>query len=112
MLCEGWYILGRGSECKLISDVNLYQNGSILEEEKKSIVKVASKVSTESEKYIKFCKTFVLKQLVKSPTRSHPTHPPLWITYWHVQITESDHQIIFCLTKIREKSRWPQTNFI
>ena len=72
MLCKGWHILGRGSECKLISDVNLYQNGPILEEEKKSIVKAASKVSPESEKYIKLCKTFVLKQLIKSPTRVTP----------------------------------------
>ena len=67
MLREEWHILGD-------LNVNFYQNGSILGEENKNMIKGANKVSSETKKYLEFCKTFGLKQLVKSPTRvSHNT---------------------------------------
>ena len=62
MSSEEWHILRH-------LNVNLYQNGSILGEENKNIIKGANKVSSETNKYLTFCKTFGLKQLIKSPTR-------------------------------------------
>ena len=43
MLSEEWCILG-------ILNINLYQNGSILWEENKNIIKVANKISSETKK--------------------------------------------------------------
>ena len=65
MLSEEWYILG-------ILNINLYQNGSILWEENKNIIKVANKISSETKKYLEFFKTFGLKKILKSPTRVTP----------------------------------------
>ena len=52
--------------------INLYQNSSILGEENKNIIKGANKISSEAKKYLEFCKTFGLKQLIKSATRVTP----------------------------------------
>ena len=49
--------------------INLHQNGSILGEENKNTIKGANKISSETKKYLEFCKTFGLKQLIKSATR-------------------------------------------
>ena len=49
--------------------INLYQNGSILGEENKNTIKGANKISSETKKYLEFCNTFGLKQLIKSATR-------------------------------------------
>ena len=47
------------------SDRNLHQNGSTLGEDKKNIIKGANKVSSETKKYLEFCKTFGLKKSMK-----------------------------------------------
>ena len=65
MSSEEWYILG-------ILNIDLYQNGSILWEENKNIIKVANKISSETKKYLEFFKTFGLKKILKSPTRVTP----------------------------------------
>ena len=70
MLSEEWHILED-------LNMNLYYNGSTLGEENRNIIKGANKVSSETKKYLAFCKTFGLKQLI----RSQPTHLPLSITY-------------------------------
>ena len=74
MLSEEWHIL-------VDLNINLYQNTSILGGENKNIIKGANKVSSEIKKYRKFCKTFGLKELIKSPTRATHTHSLLSITY-------------------------------
>ena len=38
----------------------------------KNIIKDANKISSEAKKYVEFCKTFVLRQIIKSPTRVTP----------------------------------------
>ena len=55
MLSEEWHILGD-------LNINLYQNGSTLGEENKNIIKGANKVSSKTNKYLEFCKTFGLQQ--------------------------------------------------
>ena len=57
MLSEEWYILRD-------LNINLYYN--------KNIIKGANKVSSETKKYLEFCKTFGLKQSIKSRTRITP----------------------------------------
>ena len=91
--------------------------------EKKNIIKGANKVSSETKKHLEFCKTFGLKQLIKSPTRVTPNTSTLMdhiLTNMNerntlcglTNIGLSDHQIIFLREKLKTKSRWPQTNFI
>ena len=60
-------------------NINLYQNGSIIGEENKIIIKGTNKVSSETQTCVEFRKTVGLKQLIKSPTSV--TNPPLSITY-------------------------------
>ena len=38
----------------------------------KNIIKNANKISSEAKKYLEFCKTFGLRQIIKSPTRVTP----------------------------------------
>ena len=38
----------------------------------KNIIKDANKISSEAKKYLEFCKTFGLRQIIKSPTRVIP----------------------------------------
>ena len=54
MFNKEWHILGD-------LNINLYQNVSILGEENKKIIKGASKVSSETKKYLEFFGTFGLK---------------------------------------------------
>ena len=72
MLSEEWHILGD-------LNINLHQSVSILGEENKNIIKGANKVPSETKKYLEFCKTFRLKQLIKPPNRVvqhiHPYRP-------------------------------------
>ena len=70
MLSEEWHIIGD-------LNINLYHNGSTLEEENKNIIKGANKVSSETKKYLEFCRTFGLKQLIKLPARVTPNTPTL-----------------------------------
>ena len=58
MLSEAWHILWDLNR-------NLHQNGSTLGEDKKNIIKGANKVSSETKKYLEFCKTFGLKKSIK-----------------------------------------------
>ena len=107
MLSEEWHILGD-------LNINLYHNGSTLGEENKNIIKGANKVSSETKKYLEFCKTFGLKQLIKSPTRVTPNTSTLIdhiLTNTNEKITQcgltnielSDHQMIFCTRKIEKQ---------
>ena len=63
-------------ELHIVQDLNtnLYQNDLTLGEDSKNIIRGTNKASSETEKYLKFCKAFGLKQLTKSST-------PLSITY-------------------------------
>ena len=82
--------------------------------EKKNIIKGANKVSSETKKHLEFCKTFGLKQLIKSPTRVTPNTSTLInhvLTNANQKITQcglidiglSDHQMIFCTKKIKKE---------
>ena len=64
-LSEEWHILGD-------LNINLHQNGSVLEDENKNIIKGRNKVSSETKKHLEFRETFGLKKLIKSPTRVTP----------------------------------------
>ena len=115
-LSKEWHFLGD-------LNISLYQNGSPLGEENKKIIKGANKASSETKKYLEFCKTFGLKQLIKSPNRVTPnastvidhilTNTNETITqYGLINIGLSDHQIIFYEKNWKRKSRKTQTNFI
>ena len=104
----------RGSGYKL--------NGSILGEENKNIIKGTNKISSETKKYLRFCKTFGLKQLIKSPTRAIPNTSTLIyhiLTNTKEKITQcgliniglSNHQMIFCLRKIKKKKKVATNKF-
>ena len=107
MLSEEWHI-------PRDLNINLYQNGSILEEGNKNIRKVENKISSETKIYLEFCKTFGLQQLIKSPTRV-TLHTTALIdhilTNTNEKITQCgliniglyDHQIIFVREKLKKK---------
>ena len=88
-----------------------------------NIIKGANKVSSETRKYLEFCKSFGLKLLINSSTRVEPNTSILIdhiLTNTNVKITQcglinirlSDHQMIFIRENKKRKGRWPQTNFI
>ena len=58
MLSEEWHILGDLNK-------NLYEKDSTLGQQNKNIIKSTSRISSEKKKYIEFCETFGLKQLIK-----------------------------------------------
>lgn len=60
---------------------NEYGNGIIFREENKNIIKRINEISSESKKYLKFGKTFELKQIIKRSTRVNITRPILPSTY-------------------------------
>ena len=105
-------------------NINLYQNGSIIGEENKNIIKGANKVSSETKTCVEFRKTADLKQLIKSATSVTSNISTLIDhilrntnekirQYGPINIELSDHQMIFCNEKNKQrKSRLPQTNFI
>ena len=105
-------------------NINLYQNGSIIGEENKNIIKGANKVSSETKTCVEFRKTADLKQLIKSATSVTSNISTLIdhiLTNTNEKIRQcgpinielSDHQMIFCNEKNKQrKSRLPQTNFI
>ena len=106
MISEEWHILGD-------LNINVYQNGSILGEENMNIIKDAYKYHLKQKKYLEFCKTFGLKQIIKSPTRVTPNISTLIdhiLTNTNEKITQcglinielSDHQMIFCTRKIKK----------
>ena len=64
ILSREWHILGD-------LNINLYQNGSTLREKNKDIIE-GKKYHLKQKIYLEFCKTFGLKQLIKSPTRVTP----------------------------------------
>ena len=107
MLSEEWHILGD-------LNINLYHNGSILGEVNKNVIKGANKVSSKIKKYLEICKTFWIKQLIKSPTRVTTNTSTLIdhiftntneknTQYGLINIKLSDHQMIFCTRKIRKE---------
>ena len=107
MLSEKWHILGD-------LNINLYQEGSTFGQENKDIIKSANRTSSETQKYLEFCKPFGLKQLIKSPARVTPNTSTLIdhiLTNTNGKITEcgliniglSDHQMIFCTKKIKKE---------
>ena len=49
--------------------INLCENGTLIRENNKNIVKGTNKISPEAKKHLEFCKTFGFKQLIQSPTR-------------------------------------------
>ena len=96
------------------SEYNLYQNGSTLGQENKNIIKCTNKISSKAKKYLEFCKTFGLKQLIKSPTRVTPNTFTLIdhiLPNRNEKITQcgliniglSDHQMIFWTRKIKKE---------
>ena len=115
MLSEEWHILRD-------LNMNLYQNGSILEEGNKNIRKVENKISSETKIYLEFCKTFGLQQLIKSPTRV-TLHTTALIdhilTNTNEKITQCgliniglyDYQMIFVREKLKKKKLVTTNNF-
>ena len=105
-------------------NINLYQNGSIIREENKNIIKGANKVSSETKTCVEFRKTADLKQLIKSATSVTSNISTLIDhilrntnekirQYGPINIELSDYQMIFYNEKNKQrKSRLPQTNFI
>ena len=94
----------RASEYKLISQ------WFDIRRKNKNIIKGANKVSSETKKYLEFCKTFGLKQ---SPTRVTPNTSIFLdhiLTNTNEKITQcgiiniglSDHQMILCTRKIKK----------
>ena len=76
--------------------------------------KGANKVSSQTKKHLEFCKTFGLKQLIKSPTKVTPNTSTLMdhiLTNMNerntlcglTNIGLSDNQMIFCTRKIKNK---------
>ena len=95
-------------------NINLYQNGSILGEENKNIIKGKNKVSSETKKYLEFCKTFGLKQLIKPLTRVIPNTSTIIdyiLTNKNEKIAQCglitigllDHQMIFCTRNLKKE---------
>ena len=85
-LREEWHILG-----DLYINLDCYY-GSTLGEENKNIIKGVNKVSSETKNYLKFCKSFGLKQLIKSPTRVTPYTSTLIDHIWQIQ-TKKLHNV-------------------
>ena len=95
-------------------NINLYQNGSIIREENKNIIKSANKVSSETKTCVEFRKTVSLKQLIKSAT-SVTSNISTLIDHilkntnekirqcGPINIELSDHQMIFCNEKNKQK---------
>ena len=115
MLSEEWHILRD-------LNINLYQNGSILEEGNKNIRKVENKISSETKIYLEFCKTFGLQQLIKSPTRVRLHTTALIdhiLTNTNEKITQCgliniglyDYQMIFVREKLKKKKLVATNNF-
>ena len=76
--------------------------------------KSANRASFKTKKYLEFCQTFGLKQLIKSPIRVTPNTSTLIdhiLTNTNKKITQcgliniglSDHQMIFCTRKIKKE---------
>ena len=67
---EEWHIPGD-------LNINLCENGTLLRENNKTIVKSTNKISSVAKKYLEFCKTLKFKQIIQSSTRvTHSTYPP------------------------------------
>ena len=112
MFNKEWHILGD-------LNINLYQNGSILGEENKNIINTQIKYHQKHKKYLEFCKTSGLKQMIKSPTQHIQSAPNTSIFIDHIltnkneKITQcglikielTNHQMIFCTRKIKKKKK-------
>ena len=88
----------------------------------KNIIKDANKISSEAKKYLEFCKTFALRQIIKSPTRVTPEASTLInhiLTNTNEKMSQCgliniglyDHQTIFCTRKIKKEKVGGQNKF-
>ena len=71
-LSDSFYTLNiLNEERHILGDlnVNLCENGTLIRENYKNVVKGTNKISPEVKKYLEFCKTFGFKQIIQSPTR-------------------------------------------
>ena len=88
------------------SNINLLQNSKYILENTKNITKNFPDITADAKKYIEFCQTFGLKQLIRSPTRITCNSSTLLdhiITNTSEKVSQSgtidialpDHQLIF-----------------
>ena len=107
ILNKEWHILGD-------LNINLCENGTLIRETNKNIVKGTNKISLEAKKYLWFCKSFGFRQIIKSPTRVTVSTSSLLdhiltntnekIAQWGlINVELSDHQMIFCTKKKQKK---------
>ena len=95
-------------------NINLCEDGTLLRENNKKIVKITTKISSEAKKYLEFCKNFGFKQMIQSPTRV--THSTSFLidhilTNSNEKIAQcglinvglSDYQMIFCTRKTKKE---------
>ena len=103
ILKEEWHIVGD-------LNINLCENGTLIRENNKNIVKGTNKISLEVKTKLEFCKTFGFKQIIKSPTRVTLITSSLIdhiLTNTNEKIAQcelinvglSDDQMIFCTRK-------------
>ena len=106
ILNEEWHIPGD-------LNINLCENGTLLRENNKTIVKSTNKISSVAKKYLEFCKTLKFKQIIQSSTRvTHSTYPlndhilpntnEKIAQCGLINVGLSDHQIIFCTRKTKK----------
>ena len=94
-------------------NINLLLNSKYILKNTKNITKNFPDITAYAKKYIEFCKTFGLKQLIRSPTRITCNTSTLLdhkITNTSEKVSQSgtidiasDHQLIFCTRKIRKQ---------
>ena len=88
-------------------NINVLQNSKYILENTKNITKNFPDITADAKKYIEFCQTFGLKQLIHSPTRITCNTSTLLdhiITNTSEKVSQSgtidialsDHQLIFC----------------
>ena len=106
ILKEEWHIVGD-------LNINLCENGTLIRENNKNIVKGTNKISLEVKTKLEFCKTFGFKQIIKSPTRVTLITSSLIdhiLTNTNEKIAQcelinvglSDDQMIFCTRKAKK----------
>ena len=95
-------------------NINLLQNSKYILENTKNITKSFPDITADAKKYIEFCQTYGLKQLIRSPTRI-TCHTSTLLDHiitntsekvslsGTIDIALSDHQLIFCTRKIRKQ---------
>ena len=102
-------------ECHISGDlnINLYKNGSTLEEENKNIIKGANKISSETKNIQDFVKLLAVNKQQNHQLVSHPTSTLInhILANKNEKITQSgliniglsDHQMSFCTRNIKKE---------